>query len=436
MQRQAVTKSFYGWRVVGAAFVLAMFGLGIGFFGPAIYLNAVHSATGWSLLLVSTAVTVHFLTGAIVVANLPRLHRRFGVPFVTKAGAIAMALGVLGWAAASAPWQLFAAAALSGGGWVALGIAAINSMVAPWFVQRRPTALAIAYTGANLGGVVFSPLWVMAIDRMGFPAAAATIGVFTVLTVWIIADRFLARSPGQMGLLPDGASAATIAAPLYAVEGPQHMDGPLWHDRRFVTLAAGMTIGLFAQIGLTAHLVSLLAPTLGSQAAGSVMALVTAMAILGRLATGWIITAGIDRRLVAAASYAVQIVGSLMFTLAAGTSTPLVVAGALLFGLGFGNGTFLPPLIAQAEFAADQVARVVALAVAWAQAGYAFAPITFGLIRQLAVAPSEPAGGAAAAVFAAAALLQVLALSLFLVGRTRQRDSGQVTNADAEGGAS
>jgi len=51
---------FYGWRVVEAAFVLAMFGLGIGFHGPAIYLHAVHERTGWPLGLVSAAVTFHF----------------------------------------------------------------------------------------------------------------------------------------------------------------------------------------------------------------------------------------------------------------------------------------------------------------------------------------------------------------------------------------
>ena len=47
--------------------------------------DAVREARGWSLLLVSTAVTVHFLFGAIVVANLPRLYSRFGIPTVTKA---------------------------------------------------------------------------------------------------------------------------------------------------------------------------------------------------------------------------------------------------------------------------------------------------------------------------------------------------------------
>src|SRR5664279_913546 len=79
--------TFYGWRVVGATFVLAVFGLGTGFHGPAVYLYAVHKRTGWPLALISTAVTLHFLVGAVVVANLPALYRRFGIPTVTKTGA-------------------------------------------------------------------------------------------------------------------------------------------------------------------------------------------------------------------------------------------------------------------------------------------------------------------------------------------------------------
>src|ERR1700678_4478450 len=108
--------TFYGWRVVAAAFVLAAFGWGLGFYGPPIYLQAVREAREWSIGLVSTAVTVHFLFGAIVVANLARLYRRFGLPAVTKAGAISLAAGVGGWALAHEPWQLFLAALLSGAG--------------------------------------------------------------------------------------------------------------------------------------------------------------------------------------------------------------------------------------------------------------------------------------------------------------------------------
>src|ERR1700682_5302656 len=95
--------TFYGWRVVSAAFVLAVFGWGVGFYGPPVYLHAVSDSRGWPLGLVSTAVTVHFLIGAVVVANLPALYRYFGVTTITKAGALALAIGVCGWATATAP---------------------------------------------------------------------------------------------------------------------------------------------------------------------------------------------------------------------------------------------------------------------------------------------------------------------------------------------
>ena len=130
-------------------------------------------ARGWPLALVSAAVTVHFLIGAVVVANLPALYRRFGLPAVTKAGALSLALGVFGWAMATAPWQLFAATLLSGAGWVAMGAAAVNAIVSPWFVRARPAALAMAYNGASIGGVMFSPLWVAAIARLGLSARGA-----------------------------------------------------------------------------------------------------------------------------------------------------------------------------------------------------------------------------------------------------------------------
>src|SRR5205085_6875974 len=108
MTTNARSGLFYGWRVVAAAFTLAVFGWGLGFYGPPVFLHAVREARGWSLALVSTAVTAHFLIGAIVVANLPKLHRGFGVPAITKAAALSLGTGITGWAVAQEPWQLFA----------------------------------------------------------------------------------------------------------------------------------------------------------------------------------------------------------------------------------------------------------------------------------------------------------------------------------------
>jgi hypothetical protein len=128
---------------------------------------------------------------------------------------------------------------------------------------------------------------------------------------------------------------------------------------------------------------------------------------------------GSDRRLVACGGYAAQMAGSLVLIAAHGTSVPMMMLGLVLFGAGFGNATSLPPLIAQVEFAKDDVPRAVALVVAIAQATYAFAPATFGLIRDLSPAAVASAAGAAPYVFAVAALCQASAIVALLGGRCR-----------------
>jgi MFS family permease len=414
------TRAFYGWRVVAAVFVLATFGWGVGFYGPPIYLHTLHETRGWSLDIISTAVTVHFLFGAIVIANLRKLYQRFGVSRVTKAGSIGLAVGVVGWAMAREPWQLFIAVLLSGGGWVTMGAAAVNAIIAPWFVRMRPVALASAYNGSSVGGIVFSPLWVAAIGLLGFPGAAILIGLVMIVTIWILADVYYRKTPELMGLKADGDAANAV------LSHPTQFQKPLprkrlWRDWRFVTLAAGMALGLFAQIGLLAHLFSLLVPALGAQLAGFAMGTATAAAIAGRTLIASLMPVAADRRLFGCGNYIVQILGSLAFAFAAGENVPLLLLGVVLFGAGIGNTTSLPPLIAQSEFVHEDVSRVVPLIVGIGQATYAFAPAMFGFLRELAPASGFESAGAAPFVFLTAALVQASAAFAFLIGRQRKK---------------
>ncbi|MNK10587.1 Major Facilitator Superfamily protein [compost metagenome] len=404
--------SFFGWKVLYATFVLAIFGWGVGFYGPPVFLHAVVQRTGWSVALVSGAVTLHFLAGTVVVANLPRLYRRVGVPRATTAGAVLLALGVAGWALARAPWQLYGAALLSGMGWVAMGAAAVNALIAPWFVRRRPAALGLAYNGASVGGIVFSPLWVFLIAQAGFAQAAWWVGLIMVAVIAVLSRNVFSVTPQQLGQAPDG---DTADAPVSAPAAPPARVGNLWRDRAFVTLAAGMALGLFAQIGLIAHLLSLLAPLLGAQTAGLAMGLATASAIAGRTLVGWLMPAGADRRKVACLAYAIQICGSLVLMLGPDHAWA-VWAGVILFGSGIGNATSLPPLIAQTEFAREDAARVVPLIVALSQGAYAFAPAFFGILRALL----QASGMSLAGFLAVAAALQAAAIVCFAAGRGAQ----------------
>ena len=401
--------AFCGWRVVGAAFVLAIFGWGLGFHGLGVYLQAVRDARGFPLAEISLAVTLHFLAGAIVTANAPALYDRFGLPAVTRMAALVLALGVFGWAVAAAPWQLFIAALVSGAGWAAMSNVAINAVVAPWFVRARPAALGPAYNGASVAGLILSPLWATAILVVGFPLAAAIIGTLAVIVTWFLAGHYFARTPAELGVAPDG---DTPGAPAQAVISPRARPLPgalLWRDLAFLTLAAGAALTLFAQIGLIAHLYSLMVPALGRAWAGIVMDIGTGCGMVGRMLVGWLMPVDADRRLVACLSCAVQIGGTLVPATTGGTNVPFLLLGVVMFGIGVGNAISLPPLIAQVEFVKEDVSRVIALVFAIGQAIYAFAPAAFGLIRQFA--PQE------SAVFFAAALIQMCAIGALLLGR-------------------
>ena len=403
-----------------AAFVLAIFGWGVGLYGPPIFLHAVIERTGWPLFTVSSAVTVHFLVGALVVVNLPPAHRRFGVPATIVAGACSAALGVVGWAVAAAPWQLFAAAVASGAGWVAMGAVAVNAVIAPWYERKRPVALAKAYNGASIGGVVFSPLWVALIASAGFFPASIAVGATTIIVAAALSRFVFARTPAELGQRCDGDEHGTEPVIATSAESRAFPGATLWRDRKFLSLSAGMAIGLFVQIGLVAHLFNLLAPGTGAQAAGAAMGLATAAAIVGRFVVARALAPGKDRRLAACAAYAVQLAGVLVLAVAGDQHIGWILVGILLFGSGIGNATSLPPLIAQVEFTKSDLPRVIALVVGIAQATYAFAPAAFGALLMVAGGNDLRFGHGTASFFGVAALLQAITIGCFAIGRRRR----------------
>lgn len=400
---------FFGKTVLACTFILAMIGWGIGFYGPPIYMQAVMERTGWPIAEVSTAVTVHFLSGTLVIANLPRLYARFGMPTITLLGSIVLGIGVNTWAQANQLWVLYAGAVCSGIGWVTLGAAAVNTLIAPWYVKERPKALGKAYNGASLGGVIFSPLWVWLIERFGFAAAALAISVVAVLLIGAFAFLVFNKSPQGLGQHPDHADqpepvpASASAAPWTALQ--------TLRSASFRSLAAGMSLGLFAQIGLVAHLYSMLLGRMSAHDASFAMGLATASAMGGRYVAARLMTQGMNRRQLACLGYAIQMLGTLML-LGLGLHPTVAWIAVVLIGSGIGNATSLPPLIAQVEFSREHTARVIALMVAISQATYAFAPALFGLLRAIFINPNH----AIVAVVAAAVTVQVLAIVSFYRG--------------------
>lgn len=395
---------FYGWNVVAATFVMALYSFGFGFSGIAVYVAALQQQHGWSAALVSAPVTVYYVAGALVTTAIAGFYARLGPRAVVAGGSVAMAAGVVALGAVTRPWQLYPVFLLMAVGWGATSGAAINIILAPWFERRRGLAVSLAFTGATLGGVIVAPALLLLIEAIGF-APAVGMATPTLLGVVLVVTIALMRSgPDELGLGPDGDPGPPPASrPRAEPEGVSRRQSlRTW---RFWSVSAPFALGLAAQVGVLTHLIALVTPALGAGGAARAAGTTAAAALLGRLATGVVIDR-LNPRRVTATTLVVQIGG--LALLGSRSSATAAYAGCVLFGLGVGNLTTLPSLVLGAEWPRERFSKLVSLVVGINQLTFAFGPSLVGVIR-------DWTGGYGPAL-AACATLQALAAMLILLG--------------------
>ncbi|MGH7306269.1 MAG: MFS transporter, partial [Candidatus Rokuibacteriota bacterium] len=144
---------------------------------------------------------------------------------------------------------------------------------------------------------------------------------------------------------------------------------------------------------------------LGAGGAARAVSATTAAALIGRLATGFVVDR-VNRRLVTSATLVIQLAG--LALLAREPSALGVYAGCALFGLGVGNLTTLPGLILSVEWPRERFSGLVGLVVGINQLTFAFGPSLVGIVRDWA--------GTYGAALGACAALQAISAVLILLG--------------------
>lgn len=366
---------YWGWLVVAAAFLVGMFGFGLGFYGPGIYLVALKARHGWSTEELSLALTAYYVLGATLLFLVAGpAFERWGARVVVTIGAVALAGGAVLLSVVAEPWQVYAAFAVMAVGWATTSGAALNIIVAPWFERRRGLALSWAMNGATAGGVVIAPLLVLSIARFGFAAAMQIAGAAMLATLLPIAALVLRprrpdeHEPAGLGSGGDQPARATGSAD----SAGEFELAAVLRSRAFLTISIPFALALTAQVGFLTHQVAFLSPAIGTIAAGWAVSLTTFAAVVGRIATGFVVDR-FDRRSITALNFAVQALG--LASLMTATKVPALYLGCLLFGAGLGNASSLPGLIVQQEFPKQHFARIISIVVAINQFSFAFGPI-------------------------------------------------------------
>lgn len=384
---------YEGWRIVAVCFLLATFGWGLGFYGQSVYVAELQRAHGWSASLISSATTFFYLFGAVLVVFVGEAVSKYGPRFGLIAGTLAMSAAAVAIGAVREPWQLYLANAVLAFGWAGTSLAMITNTISLWFDHKRGMAISLALNGASFGGIVGVPLLVTLIGHIGFASAMyAAAGAMLVLLVPVILL--------VVGRPPDlhGGQTAAKAKPQSSTEIRSWALG----DVGFLTVTIAFALVLFAQVGFIVHLISFLDPVIGRERAAVAVAVLTAMAVIGRVLFSLVIDR-LNQRLASALSFLSQ-AAALVVVINLHNDYVLIAACAV-FGFSVGNLITLPSLIVQQEFDSVSFGVLISLNTAINQVTYAFGPGVVGALRDWSGGYSLPFYLCIALEVAAAALI-------------------------------
>lgn len=386
---------YEGWRIVAVCFLLATFGWGLGFYGQSVYVAELQRARGWPTSLISSGTTFFYLFGALLVVFVGEAVRKYGPRLCLIAGTLAMAAAAVAIGAVREPWQLYLANAVLAFGWAGTSLGMITNTISLWFDHRRGMAISLALNGASFGGIAGVPLLVMLIGHVGFASAMyAAAGAMLVLLLPVIL-LLVGRPPDR-----HGRHATAKARP----QSSTQIRAWALRDVGFLTVTTAFALVLFAQVGFIVHLISFLDPMIGRERAALAVAVLTAMAVVGRVLFSLVIDR-LDQRLASALSFLSQ-AAALLVVINLHDDYVLIAACAV-FGFSVGNLITLPSLIVQQEFDSAAFGVLISLNTAINQVTYAFGPGVVGALRDWSGGYSLP--------FYLCIVLEVMAAALIMV---------------------
>ena len=402
---------YYGWAVAIGCSFLMLVGVGVGYYGLAVFLRPLQEAHGWSNAVVSGATGLYFslsgITGAIVG---PHIDRRGPKAFMLVGSVlIGLTVSLIGYV--NEVWQLFAVYGVLA---IAFGLAtsvSVNAVMTRWFVARRAQAMSISSTGISVGGMVLAPLGSKLIDVGGLELATPVMGLL-VLAIGLPVILFvIVADPADVGLLPDGPAPAPVAATRRASLSAS-VQQRVWsratasRTSAFWVLLAAFGIVLTAQTGFVIHQISFLEARVGSRSTAALALSVTAFgSIVARLVVGTFADR-IDKKGLTVFLFVLQ--ASAVLGVVTTSNIPLTYLCTLVFGFTIGNVYLMMSLLVGEVFGTVSFGAVFGLVSLVGQTGSGLGPFVVGALEDRTGGYSMPFVVTAVATLVAAGVIATL----------------------------
>jgi sugar phosphate permease len=341
---------FYGWWIVAAGMLCMLLAGGIGFYTFGAFFIPIIDELGWSRTQLSLGMTIASVLG-LAAPLVGSWVDKYGARIVMAIGALitGSAFALLG--LTQSLWYFYLMCLILASGHFGILNIPVTKVVSNWFVKRRGLAIGITLTGFGLGGLFMLPLASQLIVIFDWRIAYNILGLI-ILVVLIPLSIFVIRErPEEMGLLPDCRSADE---PVKRASIEDAQVGSSWtlsgalRTKTFWLIVGAFSLAYFGTAAVSAHAIPFFQDMgVSPQLAATMLATVTGVSILSRVAAGYI-TDRVSIKYVTIFALLLQLLA--LVILLEADSTAIFWAFVVVFGLAMGAMFAVEPLMVSKYF--------------------------------------------------------------------------------------
>ena len=365
---------FYGWRIVGAAFLAQTIQAAVFNVGAATLFLPVAREFGTTRTVISGVFAASRLEGGITGPIEGFLIHWVGAQRYMMVGWVIFGAGVAAIGLSQNIIHFYIAFLFATLGQSMAGFLPIVTVLVNWFVRSRGRAIALFQIGSSVGALLV-PLLAWSILNVGWRPTTMTVGVLTIM-IGVPLASMMRNRPEDYGQLPDGMAPEEGDGAAAANGELGSTVGQALRSRNFWLLGTAHAASLLTWGALRVHQIPALVDMgLTEQTAANVFSLMLVVAAAGRILGGFLGDI-VGARRVLIVSILAQAVAMASLTFA---STLLhAIAVAVVFGVAFGaRGTLLTVLRGEI-FGRTNFSRLAGLMDPISTVGVAAAPIFAG----------------------------------------------------------
>ena len=388
--RDKSKRSFYGWRIVAAGFIINAFGVGTFFYGFSTFFNPMIAEFGWSRTLMSGVFSLSRLEGGIEGPIAGWLTDHFGARKMLICGVIIASIGFMLLRTVNSIVSLYIIFGLIMSIGFNLGFMhATSAAVAKWFVKKRGRALSFLIVGNGVGGAILVPVIAWLITQYDWRVATLILGIAT-LAIPLPLSFIVRSTPEEMGLQPDGEVTKhkdTATDPDYSLASPANNAftdevnltvREALKTRAFWIYAISMILRACILSSIVIHQIPHLTDIgIEYQTASNVLGLMVLMSIPGRFLFGWL-GDRFSKRFLLFLSCILQGIGIFIFINA--STLPLLYLFVVVYGLGYGGAIPLTVALRADLFGRTNYATIAGITMSLAMIGTVTAPLFAGYL--------------------------------------------------------